>query len=124
MASSDTPVQCAEARAPPHADSNVIVLKQTGKMSAYIALAEAKLARRDAPFVVLSGTDTLISKAVSIAEIVKRKHPGVRQTNELRVAGDPASRGSKQCGNGPRRRIVSQLDIRLEARLDRGDKEL
>lgn len=65
---------------------NVIRIRQSGKMKLYIDYAEKQLLDPQVASVYLVAIGRTIAKAVSVAEILKRLHPVLKQSNTLQPA--------------------------------------
>jgi len=64
-------------------DENEIRVSAMGVVSAYVTVALAMLGEQDKKQVVIAGSASTITKAVTLAEVIKRRVKGLHQTSEL-----------------------------------------
>lgn len=99
--------------------SNVIKITASGNRSACIRYAERVLNGEDVPMqesIVLRGMGNAIARVVNVAEIVKRRVPGLFQTVEVGTTSVEETRRVEVTEDGPvepRRRNVSNIRITL-----------
>lgn len=91
-------------------EKHVMRITPSGAVRAYVGYGERMLADPEVARVRLIATGKAIGKAVSVAEILKRKHSGLHQISELTPA-QPAQDG----------RLVSCLSILLAASTEHVD---